>query len=73
MDHRELEEIGENLRSLGHERREVVQQIMSSVDGGSPEVGKLYRELDEISERAIGLMERQRNVIRQELGDQIRQ
>lgn len=67
MDHRHLEEIGENLRRLGHDRREVVQRIVASAEGGASKAGSLYQELDQISEQAIGLMERQRKLIREEL------
>lgn len=68
MDHKQLEQIGDELRRLGHERREVVEQIASMAETSSPEAGrKLYGDLDEISERAISLMERQRSLLREEL------
>jgi hypothetical protein len=67
MDHQKLEEIGEMLRSLGHERREAVEAIVAA---GPAVAGAddLYRALDRISEQAIGLMEVQREMIRAEIG-----
>lgn len=67
VNYRQLEQIGETLRSLGHERREVVEQIVSTAQNGSHEAGKLYRDLDRISERCIDLMEQQRSLVEQEL------
>lgn len=68
MDHKQLERIGDELRRLGHERREAVERIVSSAETGSTEAGrKLYGDLDKISERAMSLMEHQRSLIRQEL------
>lgn len=69
MDHRQLEEIGETLRSLGHHRREVVQHIVADTDKGAEEQARrLYGELDRISEQCISLMQRQRELIAEELG-----
>lgn len=67
MEHRQLEELGENLRRLGHQRRETVERIVAAAEAGPGDTGALYRELDQISERAIGLMEQQREMIREEL------
>lgn len=66
MEQKQLESIGENLRSLGHERRQVVEQIVEDAQAGSGQARRLYQELDRISEQAIDLMERQRDLIRQE-------
>lgn len=67
MKREQLEELGESLRRLGHERREVVEKIIAQTENGRDGVGPLYRELDQISERAIGLMEKQRDMIRDQL------
>ena len=70
MDHHKLEEIGEKLRSLGHDRREVVHEIMADARQGQAEDGRrLYQQLDRISEECISLMERQRALIAQQLND----
>lgn len=69
MENQELEHIGETLRRLGHERRETVERIVSET--GTNPTGThspLYRELDQISERCIHLMEQQRSLIRDQLG-----
>jgi hypothetical protein len=67
VEHQHLERVGEELRRLGHERRQVVEQIMQHAAAGSPEARRLYEELDEISGRAIDLLEHQRALIRSEL------
>jgi hypothetical protein len=67
MDHQKLEEIGEKLRSLGHDRREVVHEIMAGDRKG--DARRLYQELDRISSACISLMQQQRNLIAGELND----
>jgi len=62
-----LEEIGEELRQLSHERREVVQQIMSAADADSPEARRLYEDLDAVSGEAIALLQQQQALIRDQL------
>lgn len=67
MDHNQLEKIGEELRRLGHERREVVEQIMTSAANGESDAKALYGDLEAISGCAIDLLEHQRTMIREEL------
>lgn len=70
MDHDKLEAIGEQLRSLGHDRREVVHEIMADTrQGEAGDARRLYRQLDRISEECIALMERQRALINDQLND----
>lgn len=70
MEHHKLEEIGERLRSLGHNRREVVHEIMADAQQGETEDARqLYQQLDSISEECISLMERQRELIAEQLQD----
>jgi hypothetical protein len=70
MDHQKLEEIGEKLRSLGHDRREVVHEIMAEDrKGEAADARRLYQELDRISSACISLMQQQRNLIAGELND----
>ncbi|MFZ5816966.1 MAG: hypothetical protein ACOY93_17010 [Bacillota bacterium] len=70
MEYRTLEQIGEKLRSLGHERREVVHEIVADArQGDATEARYLYRKLDRISEECIALMQRQRELIAHELSD----
>ncbi|MGE5673410.1 MAG: hypothetical protein ACM3XM_05935 [Mycobacterium leprae] len=67
MDTQQLEEIGEHLRSLGHERREAVERIVADTSTGNDRVVQHFKDLDRISEQAINLMEKQRSMIREEL------
>lgn len=70
MDHHKLEAIGEKLRSLGHDRREVVHEILADArQGEADDARRLYQQLDRISEECIALMEQQRAVIAQQLND----
>ncbi len=62
-----LEQIGEELRRLGHERREVVEQIMSGAEADPREARELYENLDEISGEAIALLQKQRALVREQL------
>lgn len=64
MDHQRLEQIGEKLRSLGHERRETVEGILTETrQGDAADARSLYQRLDRISEECISLMEQQRQMI----------
>lgn len=72
MDHQRLEQIGEKLRSLGHDRREVVEAIVATAhQGAEGESNRLYRRLDQISAECISLMEDQRQLIATQLNDGI--
>lgn len=69
MDKKELTRIGDRLRQLGHERREVVQRIMSEARSGeADEAGDLYQQLDGISEQCMGLLAEQRKLVQEQLG-----
>lgn len=69
MEHENLERIGEQLRHLGHERREVVERIVSEVkEGDDPEARALYQRLDQISEQCMHLLTEQRTLIQGQLG-----
>lgn len=71
MDHTRFEQIGEQLRSLGHERREVVEQILRETDQHDQAGARdLYQRLDQVSEQCITLMQAQRDLIRSELDGQ---
>lgn len=70
MDHHKLGEIGEKLRSLGQDWREVVHEIMADArQGEADDARRLYQQLDRISEECISLMERQRELIAEQLND----
>lgn len=68
MDRQKLIQIGEQLRSLGHDRREVVHEILDeTAQGDVPDARRLYQELDRISESCIALMAEQRALIADDL------
>jgi flagellar biosynthesis chaperone FliJ len=68
MEMRELEQLGEQLRQLGHNRRETVEKIISQVEEGDRTSSvHFYQELSEISSRAISLMQRQKDMIDEEI------
>lgn len=70
MDVKELGELGEQLRRLGHDRRKTVAEIVKSAEKDAGQANVFYRDLDRISDQAIGLMQRQKSMIRDELGTQ---
>jgi hypothetical protein len=68
MDRQELERLGNELRHLGHRRRELAEQIFSEVqDGDNQSSKKLYLELSDISEQAITLMTQQKEMFDNEV------
>ncbi|WP_240689342.1 hypothetical protein [Ammoniphilus sp. YIM 78166] len=63
-----LEDIGEALRGLGHHRRELVEKILSEVDQGDRSTSlALYKELSHVSDQAITLMKKQKDIIDAEI------
>lgn len=63
MDRQELERLGNELRHLGHRRRELAEQIFNEVQDGDNQTSKqLYQELSNISEKAITLMTQQKEM-----------
>ncbi|MDF2947329.1 MAG: hypothetical protein K0S51_2008 [Bacillales bacterium] len=69
MDFKQLEQLGEELRGCGHKRRELVEKIYQEVqDGDSLSSRELYEELSNVSNQAIGIMERQKQIFDEELG-----
>jgi hypothetical protein len=64
MDLNQLENLGEELRSVGHKRRQLVEQIVEEVNERDIEASKdLYRELINISDQAIEIIDRQKQLI----------
>jgi hypothetical protein len=69
MDFRQIEQLGDELRSIGHRRRELVQQIYQEVNEGDQQTSiQLYQELSSVSDKAIGIMQRQKQIFDEELG-----
>lgn len=68
MDRNKLEQLGSELRSIGHRRRELAEQMYSDVEEGDVTSSKeLFRELSTISERAIDLMTQQKDIFDSEV------
>jgi hypothetical protein len=70
MDVKELGELGEQLRRLGHDRRQTVAEIVKNAEKDAGQAKVFYRDLDRISDQAISLMQRQKSMIREDLGPQ---
>ena len=69
MNVQQLEAIGDTLRTLGHHRREVVQQIVAEASKDEvKDARQLYEKLEQISQEAIDLMQQQRKLVVEELG-----
>ncbi len=68
MDRNKLEQLGSELRSIGHRRRELAEQMYSEVEEGEITSSKeLLSELSTISERAINLMTQQKQIFDNEV------
>ena len=68
MDRKQLEELGDQLREIGHRRRELAEQIYQEVQEGDNQTSKdLYRELSSISDQAIEIMTRQKDMFDEEV------
>ncbi|MCT8139380.1 hypothetical protein H1D32_17715 [Anaerobacillus sp. CMMVII] len=68
MDHNQLEQLGDQLRGIGHIRRQLVEQIFQEVNEGDQHTSKeLYSELSEISDQAIDIIKRQKQMFDEEL------
>lgn len=68
MNWEQLDELGRQLREIGHRRRKLAEQIYSEVQEGSAEESlELYRELSELSDSAIELMQHQKRLFEEEI------
>ncbi|WP_251552515.1 hypothetical protein [Neobacillus muris] len=68
MDVNKLEQLGEELRSVGHKRRQIVEQIVQEVNEGDAGTSKdLYMELTNVSDQAIEIIDRQKQLIEDEM------
>lgn len=63
MDFKKLEQLGDELRGMGHRRRELVEQIYQEVQEGDSQTSqKLYQELSSVSEQAIEIIKQQKQI-----------
>ncbi len=68
MDRDQLEQLGDELREIGHKRRELAEQIFQEVQDGDNQSSKsLYQELSHISDQAIEIISRQKQMFDQEV------
>ena len=68
MDKKELISLGEQLRGIGHRRRELAERVYSEVqEGDTRDSRALYEELAYVTTQAIGLMEKQRTILQDEI------
>lgn len=68
MDRNQLEQLGEELREIGHKRRQLAEQIFQEVREGDNHTSKnLYQELSAISDQAIEIMTKQKDMFDQEV------
>ena len=69
MDKQELIRLGEQLHGIGHRRRELAERVYAEAAEGNTETSRqLYRELADVTTRAIDLMQQQRDILEKEIG-----
>ncbi len=68
MDVKELINLGGELRGIGHRRHQLAERVSRGAnEGDSSESRELYEELESVTSQAISLMEKQRDILRQEM------
>lgn len=68
MDFNQLEQLGDELRGIGHKRRQLVEKIYQEVQEGDQQSSQeLYEELSSISDQAIGIIQHQKQLFDQEV------
>ena len=68
MNWEELDALGNQLREIGHRRRELAEKIYSEVQDGSSQASvELYKELSSLSDSAIELMKHQKKLFEEQI------
>jgi hypothetical protein len=68
MDKQELINLGEQLRGIGHRRRELAERVFAeTADGDARDSKQLYQELASVTDQAISLMRRQKEILEDEV------
>ncbi len=63
MDFSQIEQLGDDLREIGHKRRQLVEKIYQEVTEGDQQSSKaLYQELSRVSDEAISIIEQQKQI-----------
>ncbi|WP_246145596.1 hypothetical protein [Bacillus rubiinfantis] len=69
IDFKKLEQLGDELRGIGHKRRELVEKIYQEVQEGDSQSSKeLYQELSQVSNQAIEIIQQQKHMIDDAVG-----
>lgn len=69
MDFEKLEQLGDELRGVGHRRRKLVEQVYREIQEGDLHSSKeFYEELSRVSDKAIGIIEEQKRIFDEEVG-----
>jgi len=70
MDLDRLEQLGDELRGVGHRRRQLVEQVYQEIREGDRDSSKeLFEELSKVSDKAIGIIEEQKQIFDEEVRD----
>jgi gas vesicle protein len=68
MDYNQFEQLGDKLREVGHQRRELAEQVFSEVRVGEKKVSKdLFEQLSRVSDQAINIISQQKQILDQEV------
>jgi flagellar biosynthesis chaperone FliJ len=68
LDSNQLEHLGDQLREIGHRRHELAEQVFQQVSEGDIQSSKdLYNELISISDKAIEIIMRQKQLFNEEV------
>ena len=70
MDHDQFEQLGDKLREIGHQRRELAEQVFAQVNHGDDRAAKdLYEKLSTVSDQAITIIAQQKEILDQEVNN----
>ncbi|WP_434511693.1 hypothetical protein [Desulfitobacterium sp. AusDCA] len=68
MDYNQFEQLGDKLREIGHQRRELAEQVFSEVRTGEKNSSKdLLNQLGKVSDEAINIISQQKQILDQEV------
>lgn len=68
MDYNQFEQLGDKLREIGHQRRELAEQVFSEVRTGEKNASKdLLNQLGKVSDEAINIISQQKQILDQEV------
>lgn len=70
MDYDQFEQLGDKLREIGHQRRELAEQVFSEVHTGEKKASKdLLNQLSKVSDEAINIISEQKQILDQEVNN----